>query len=199
MPAPRSASRYTAVAITLHWVMAAGIIGLAVMGLVMTHTTLSPMRLFQLYQLHKSIGITVLLAAFLRLAWRLAHRPPALPPGMPPREKMAAHGGHLLLYVMLFALPLSGWALVSASVLNIPTVLYGLVPWPHLSFLAHLHDKAPIESLFTQVHKYGAWALIGLVTVHAAAALRHHLVLKDDTLTRMLPRPSLRPRRIVRG
>jgi cytochrome b561 len=182
-----STRRYTSVAIILHWVMALGIAALAVMGLAMTHLTLGSMRLFQLYQLHKSIGITVFLAAFLRLAWRLSHRPPDLPEAMPVVEKTAAAGGHLLLYFLLFALPLTGWALVSASVFDIPTVLYGIVPWPDLPLFPALDDKAPIEAFLKLVHAYGAYALIALVAVHTAAALRHHFIIRDDVLRRMLP------------
>jgi cytochrome b561 len=178
---------YTRVAIILHWVMAVGIVVLAVMGLAMTHFKLEPMQLFQLYQLHKSIGITVLLAAFLRLAWRLSHRSPELPEAMPAMEKAAAAGGHLLLYAFMFALPLTGWALVSASVLNIPTVLYGILPWPDLPLLPALDDKAPAEALLKLVHAYGAYTLIALVAVHTAAALRHHFIICDDVLSRMLP------------
>jgi cytochrome b561 len=182
-----STRRYTRLAIILHWVMALGIVALAAMGLVMTHLTLEPMQLFQIYQLHKSIGITVLLAAFLRLAWRLFHRPPKLPEAMPAVEKTAAAGGHLLLYALMFALPFTGWALVSASVLNIPTVLYGILPWPDLPLLPALDDKVPAEAVLKLVHAYGAYALIALVAVHSAAALRHHFVIRDDVLSRILP------------
>ena len=194
MSPARPSQRYTSVAIILHWVMALGIIALASLGLAMTHLTLSPMRVFQLYQLHKSIGITILLAAFLRLAWRLMNHPPPLPMAMPTIERIAAVGGHLLLYVFLFALPLTGWALVSASVFDIPTVLYGVVPWPHLPFLSTLADKEPVEAFLKTVHAYGAWALIALVSAHAAAALRHHFILRDDVLLRMFPgrrKPSI--------
>ena len=182
-----SPRHYTLVAITLHWVMAIGIAILVVMGLAMTHLKLEPMRLFQLYQLHKSIGITVFLAAFLRLAWRLCHRPPDLPETMPVVEKVAAAGGHLLLYGFLFALPVTGWALVSASLFNIPTVLYGFVPWPDLPILPTLDDKAPVEALLKPAHAYGAFALMTLVSLHAAAAFRHHFIIGDDVLRRMLP------------
>jgi cytochrome b561 len=182
-----STRRYTRVAIILHWVMAVGIAALASMGLAMTHLKLEPMQLFQLYQLHKSIGITVLLAAFLRLAWRLSHRSPDLPEAMPAVEKAAAAGGHLLLYALMFALPLTGWALVSVSVLNIPTVLYGILPWPDLPLLPALDNKAPAEALLKLVHAYGAYALLALVAVHTAAGLRHHFIIRDDVLRRMLP------------
>lgn len=180
-------SRYTLVAIILHWVMALGILALAGIGMAMTHLKLDPLELFQLYQLHKSIGITILLAAILRLAWRLANRPPALPSSMTQFERKAAEGSHFLLYFFLFALPLTGWALVSASVLNIPTVLYGVVPWPHLPILSTLSNKKPVEDSLKLVHAYGAWALIALVAIHAGAALHHHFIAKDDVLRRMLP------------
>ena len=187
MSRDRHTDRYTAVAIVLHWAMALGIAALATMGLVMVHLKLDPMRQFQLYQLHKSIGITILLAAALRLGWRLAFRPPPLPGSMPPVERAAAAGSHLLLYLFLFALPFTGWALVSSSVFNIPTVLYGVVPWPDLPILSTLDNKAPIEAVLKYVHAYTAYALIGLVCVHAGAALRHHFIIKDDVLWRMLP------------
>lgn len=190
---PQSRDRYTAVAIILHWVMALGILALIVLGLVMTHVHLPFARKFALYQLHKSIGITVLLAAFMRLAWRFFQPPPALPAHMPSLEKTAAHAGHLALYVFLFALPLSGWALVSASVLNIPTHLYGVVPWPHLPVLATLANKASVEAVLKIGHRYAAWTLIVVVVGHAAAAFRHHFVKHDDVLLRMLPRFRRRP------
>jgi cytochrome b561 len=180
-------SRYTLVAIILHWVMALGILALAGIGLAMTHLKLDPLKLFQLYQLHKSIGLTILLAAILRLAWRLINRPPALPAAMTQFARKAAEGSHFLLYFLLIALPLTGWALVSASVLDIPTVLYGIVPWPHLPILSTLDNKKPVEDALKLVHAYGAWALIALVAAHAGAALHHHFIAKDNVLRRMLP------------
>ena len=168
--------RYTLVAIILHWVMALGIIALAIIGLVMTHVKLPPARLFQLFQLHKSIGITILLAAFLRIGWRL-----------PPSQKAAARWSHRLLYLALFALPLTGWAVASASPLDIPTVLYGMIPWPDLPVLPTLAHKKHVEDLLADVHAYGAWALIALIVAHAGAALHHHFIKRDDVLRRMLP------------
>jgi cytochrome b561 len=182
-----SGARYTSVAIFLHWIMAVGILALLVLGLTMTHVTLPLMRKFHLYQLHKSIGITILLAAFVRLAWRLTHRPPPLPAHMTTNERSAAEGGHAVLYILLFGLPLTGWALVSSSVLNVPTLLYGHIHWPHLPFLSGLSHKAPVEAALKQVHRYAAWFLIAVVLGHAVAALRHHFVQRDEVLRRMLP------------
>jgi cytochrome b561 len=180
-------SRYTLVAIILHWVMALGIILLAGIGIAMTRMQLDPMRLFQLYQLHKSIGITILLAAIFRLAWRVVNKPPALPRSMTRFAQKAAEGSHLLLYGFLILLPLSGWALVSASVLDIPTVLYGVLPWPHLPVLSTLANKKPVEDALKVVHGLGAFALIALIVGHAGAALHHHFIKKDDVLRRILP------------
>jgi cytochrome b561 len=180
-------TRYDAVAIGLHWLIALGILALIAIGLTMTHMDLGPMAKFRLYQLHKSIGITVLFAMVLRVLWRLIHRPPPLPDAMPPLERTAAEGAHAALYAFLFFLPLTGWALVSASPFNIPTVLYGVIPWPHLPVLSTLEDKAPVEHVLKLVHGYAAWLLIALVLVHAGAALRHHFILRDGILRRMLP------------
>lgn len=168
-----SIQRYDAVAVVLHWAMALGIFALIGVGLAMKHADLPKMRVFQLFQLHKSIGVVILLLAVLRLAWRLTHRAPPLPETMPALERKAAHAGHVLLYLFLFALPLSGWAYASSSPLNIPTVLFGLVSWPHIPFLADLPDKASIAAAFKLVHDYGAYAFIAVLAIHIGAALRH--------------------------
>ena len=190
-----SARRYSAVAILLHWASALGVLVLIGLGLTMTHAALAPLRQFQLYQWHKSVGVTVLALTVLRLLWRLTHRPPPHPVGMPARERRAAAAAHHLLYLLLVGLPLTGWAVVSLSPFNIPTVLYGLVPWPHLPLAAHVPDPAAAEGLLKQVHALGAWFLAALLAVHVAAALRHHFLLRDDVLRRMLPgrRPSTAP------
>lgn len=184
----RAARSYGLVAMALHWVMALGVLVLIAMGLIMVHANLGPARLFQLYQLHKSIGITVLLTAVLRLAWRLTHRPPDLPEEMPRMETAAAAGSHGLLYFLLFAQPISGWAVVSASALGIPTVLFGVIPWPHLPYLATVSSNSTVENTLEQVHAYGAYLLIAIIGIHVAAALWHHLIVRDDVLLRMLPR-----------
>ena len=185
--------RYTRVAILLHWLVAAGVVFMIALGLTMVHVPLPVSRRFELYQLHKSVGITVLALMLARVAWRATHPPPRLPAGTPAAERRLAHGAHLLLYALLIAMPLVGWAVVSASPYNIPTVLYGMLPWPHLPVLSSLPDKAPVEVVLSRIHAYGGWFLAGLIGLHAAAALRHHFARGDDVLWRMLPvlrRPS---------
>ncbi len=171
-PAPE---RYSRTAIVLHWLMALGIFAAIGVGLTMKQAHLPPLRLFQLFQLHKSLGVTLLLLAVLRLVWRLTHRPPALPEAMPALERKAAEAGHGLIYLLLFALPLSGWALVSASPLNIPTVLYGAIPWPHLPGFAELADRKAAETLLKTLHDAMAFAFIAVLAGHIGAALRHAL------------------------
>ncbi|MEE8631045.1 MULTISPECIES: cytochrome b [Methylobacterium] len=188
--------RYTLVAIVLHWLIALGILVLLGLGLAMTRGPLSPMDRFAFYQWHKSVGLTVLVLMGVRLAWRHFHKPPPLPAAMPKAERRAASAAHLALYGLLLAMPLVGWAMVSASPYNIPTVLYGVIPWPHLPVLPELPNKAAVEGVLKLVHSYGAWLLMALLLLHVGAALRHHLVLRDDTLWRMLPlvrRASAKP------
>jgi cytochrome b561 len=182
-----SARRYSAVAILLHWASALGVLVLIGLGLTMTHAALAPLRQFQLYQWHKSVGITVLALTALRVLWRLTHRPPPHPAGMSARERRAAAAAHHLLYLLLVGLPLTGWAVVSLSPFNIPTVLYGIVPWPHMPLAALVPDPGAAEAVLKRVHALGAWFLAALLAVHVAAALRHHLLLRDDVLRRMLP------------
>lgn len=184
--AGRARERYDAVAVVLHWTMALGIFALMVIGLAMKHAGLPKMRVIQLFQLHKSIGIVILLLAVARLAWRLVRPAPPLPDALSALERKAAHAGHFALYLLMLALPLSGWAVVSTSPLDIPTVLFGVMPWPHISFLADLPDKAPVNAVSEALHKYGAYALIAVVAGHIAAALRH--AFKGDVpLSRMSP------------
>lgn len=175
-------SRYSAVAIVLHWLIALAIAALVIMGIVMTglpDTELT--RKFALYQWHKSIGVTVLGLSLLRLAWRLTHRPPPLPDNLKPWERLAARATHVGFYVLIIAIPLLGWAMVSASPYNIPTLLYGAVPWPHLPV-----PKAGFEA-FKAVHVWLAFGTLALLALHVAAALKHHYILRDDVLARMLP------------
>lgn len=178
MPARNSALRYGYVAQTLHW---------AVVGLLIVQVTLGkiaeglPLGLDKLALLarHKSVGITILGLAVIRLAWRLYDRPPS-PPAMPRWQVVAARLNHWALYALLFAMPLSGWMMSSAS--NFPVSWFGLVQLPDL--------VAPDRSLKDQleeVHELLAKILIALALLHAAAALKHQFFDRDGLLFRMLP------------
>ena len=183
MAAP-SPNRYDAVAVILHWTVALGIFAMLAIGLTMKHADISKLHMFQLYQLHKSIGIVILGLVLVRIVWRLTHRAPPLPASMPPLEQEAAHAGHWTLYALMLALPLIGWGVVSAEPLNIPTVLFGVVPWPHIPFLETLPNKAAVDNVLKAAHAWGAYLLIVIVLGHVAAAVRH-AVKGDVPLKRM--------------
>jgi len=174
-----SSARYTATAIALHWLVALGILGAFSLGLYMQDLPISPAKL-KLYSYHKWAGVTLFLLILTRLAWRLAHPPPPLPTAMPAWQRRLAGGLHHLLYVLLFAIPLSGWLMSSAK--GFQTVWFGVLPLPDLVG----KDKALGDAL-ALVHQTLNFSMAGLVMVHVAAALKHHLLDRDDVLQRMLP------------
>ena len=168
---------YTPIAKGLHWLMAVMILGLLALGLYMHDLPLSPQKL-ELYAWHKWFGVSVFLLVWLRLAWRLTHRPPALPETLSPGMRLAAHAGHGLLYGLMIAIPLSGWLMSSAK--GFQTVWFGVLPIPDL-----LGRDRELGDLLQQVHKLLNLLLMLTLAGHVAAALWHHVVLKDDTLKRM--------------
>lgn len=174
-----SPTAYTRIAIALHWLVALGIFCAFPLGMYMHELPLSPTKL-QLYSYHKWIGISVLLLVGIRLAWRITHRPPPQLPGMPRWQEIAAHGAHHSLYLLMLAVPLSGWLMSSA--LGFSVVWFGVIPLPDLIG----KDKALGESL-KEIHEVLNFTMLGLILVHAAAAIKHHVLDGDATLTRMLP------------
>ena len=177
-------AQYTRTAKSLHWLMALIIIGLIPMGLYMHELPLSPEKL-QLYSWHKWAGVTVFVLLLVRVSWRLTHQPPPLPWHMSKIERLAAHAGHLALYLLMLAIPLSGWLMSSAK--GVQTVWFGVLPIPDL--LAK--DKALGESL-AEVHETLSWVLVAVLIAHVAAALKHHFIDKDDVLKRMAPAHGLK-------
>jgi cytochrome b561 len=171
--------RWGAVSQALHWIVVLLIATMAAIGLTMTDLPNNPDKV-RLYALHKSIGLTILALVALRLLWRAyAGRPAPLP--MPRWQHAAATFSHVGLYVLLFAIPLSGWAMNSAA--GFPLSWFGLVKVPALVSRDHaLHE------LLESTHEALFWTLIVLALVHAFAALYHHIFQRDTTLVRMLPR-----------
>jgi cytochrome b561 len=188
-----SLRRYNVVAMGLHWLIAALIS--ANIGLAWWFETLHGLAKIGPTQIHKSIGITVLVLSVLRLVWRFVNRPPPLPASMPGWERYAAHTVHALLYGIMIGMPLTGWAMSSASALIrvFPITWFGLFRWPTISALANLPPERmkSAHDLFFTLHNSGAWLAYGLVTLHVLAALRHQFLKSDDVLWRMLPgRPA---------
>lgn len=178
-------TRYTSVAIALHWLVALLVITLIAVGLTMDRLPLSPLK-FEIFQLHKSIGLTVLLLVVARLAWRLTHRPPVLPAGTKGWEKGLAHATHWSLYLLLLAMPLFGWIFSDAA--GYHPSLFGL-PVPVLS-----SQNPETANTFKQLHEFGGYTILTLLVLHVGAALKHHFLKKDDVLQRMLPRWITIPR-----
>ncbi|MFW5927126.1 MAG: cytochrome b [Wenzhouxiangella sp.] len=129
---------------------------------------------------HKTIGMAVLVLAASRLLWRLLNRPPPLPGHMQPWERLAAKAGHWLLYALIFAQPLSGWLYSSAAG-------YGEYWWGPIEIPSPVSSSEDLEALFAGTHEFLGVALLVVAGVHALAALRHHFLLRDDVLKRMLP------------
>ena len=174
-----SLQRYTGVAIALHWLIAAAILGTFLLGQYMTNLQLSPAKL-KLYSYHTWIGVTIFLLVLARIAWRLAHRPPPPPASMPAWQHSAASIAHFFLYALTLAIPVSGWLMSSAS--GFQVVYLGVIPIPDL--LAKSKDAA---QELKQLHETLNWLMVLVVAMHVAAALKHHLMDRDDVLRRMLP------------
>jgi len=174
---PRSGTRYTTMAILLHWFLAAAIVAGFVIGLQMSDEPVSPTRV-RWITYHKWIGITILALSMLRLLWRLGHRPPTLPDSMQAWQRNASRWAHRSLYLFFFIVPLAGWAYSSADGFHV--VYLGLIRLPDLA----PKDKA-LADLLIEVHATLAWTLAVLVGVHVAAALKHHFIDRDSLLRRM--------------
>lgn len=182
-------ARYSGVAITLHWLIALAVLINIAAGLYMSGLEDGSPVQYALLQLHQSVGLTVLVLSVVRVVWRLVHPVPPLPADMAPLLKWAAHGAHFLLYVLILALPLTGWIMVSSSLHPPPASYFGLFDWPHIWFLADLSHaaKGTVAEIFEETHETLAWIMIVLVPLHVAAALYHHFVRRDPVLVRMLP------------
>lgn len=179
-------SRYSTVAIALHWLIGLIIIGNLAGGLLL-ETFLDSAdpamkRIgFIAIGLHKSFGITVLALTLVRIGWRLGNPPPPLPGHMTPAERGLSKLSHLGFYALMLALPLSGWAFSSTAKIQYPILWFGLFEVPKLPL------PKSIYGLARESHELMGWLAIALVTLHVAAALKHHWFDRDDVLARMLP------------
>ena len=163
-----------------HWLIVILILVQASVGLVMVELPKRP-NVIPIFNFHKSLGLTILLLAILRLGWRAFDRRPPMPPTMPHWQALGARLGHALLYVLLFAVPLSGWLFDSASSLR-PLFWWGMVRMPSLT-----HADKDFAQIALGLHEWLFWTLVLVAAGHAALALVHHFINRDDVLRRMLP------------
>ena len=175
--------RYTRVAIWLHWIIALLIIGQIIGGKVMMAMTNSPTK-FEIFQLHKSFGIIILLLSIFRLLWRLTHKAPDLPASMKSIERLATKLTHFGFYAFMIGAPLTGWIMTSVSTPKIGTKIFKTIPWPDFPFLAR---SEAAETFFKDTHNILAIIMTLLILLHIGAALKHHFKDRDNVLSRMLP------------
>ena len=181
--------RYNSVAIILHWVMALAFIGMLCSGFAMEFIEMAQMAKFQLMQLHKSTGVVLLIAVLFRFSWRLATKVPSLPAAFPKWERMAAKAGHWLLYICMFAMPISGWVMVSSSSYGLPTMVYNLFQWPHIhevfSIFGDLQGNKEVRDASGAAHMIIAYVFVVLLLGHIGAVVKHFVIDRENLLTRM--------------
>lgn len=174
-----SERRWGAVSQLLHWGILVLLVWLSWRGLSMVEMRPTPAKI-QAYALHKSMGLTLLALVVLRLVWRMIAGAPKVVAGTPTWQARVASATHLALYVLMFAIPISGWVFNSAS--GFPLQWFKAVNLPAIA-----GRSEDLAALSRDVHEYGFWLLLVLVLAHAGAALYHHVFQRDDTLRRMLP------------
>jgi cytochrome b561 len=159
----------------LHWIMAAAILAMLFIGIGMVSSVLV---YHTLLSIHRPLGILILVLAAIRLVNRLFNPPPPLPDGMPGWQRTAAEGSHVLLYVLMFAVPLVGWAMLSAA--SYPIVLYGSLQLPTIA-----PHNATLYAVLRETHTVLALLLFATFLAHLAAALTHALIFRDDVFPSM--------------
>ena len=190
MPNRTMPARYGGLAQLFHWVIAALIVTQFVLARLAGDLPLGARKLGLLAR-HKSVGMTILMLAILRLLWRLKTARPELPPDMSRLERIAAHGTHIAFYVLLFAMPLTGWMMSSAKSYSVSW--FGLFTWPNLIG----KNEAAFEFLRT-MHDTLSDVLFAVAVLHILAALKHHFWNRDDVLKRMLPFTKTDPAKSTR-
>ncbi len=174
-----TAERYGTLSMLLHWGMALIMIGLLALGLTMTELPDGDPK-WQWYGLHKSFGMLIPLLAVVRVWWLTSHPRPELPDNLQPWEKIAAHATHGLLYLSMFLLPLSGYVDSSAGGYHLS--FFGLFDVPKF-----IPKSETLEQIAVAVHETLAYGLMAVLALHLGAVAKHHLILKDGVLRRMLP------------
>lgn len=174
-----TAQNYGALAILLHWLVALVVIAMFTLGVWMTGLTYYDDWYKRGPEIHKSIGILLFIIMLVRIIWRSVNITPEDEPGIAPLQRQVAHGVHLLLYALLFALMISGYLISTAD--GKPIDVFGLFAVP-----ATISDIPKQEDIAGKVHWYIALVLISLASLHAVAALKHHFIDRDRTLKKML-------------
>jgi cytochrome b561 len=182
-----STARYGTVAMTLHWLIAIAIVMMLIGGKYMHGLPNSDPNKFLFYQIHKSMGLTILALSVARIVWRLTNVVPPLPAAMPAWQRWGSHLSHFGFYVLIIAIPLTGWGVASTSSSGVPTVWFGLFEVPNLPGLSGGEEAEEAHELFEEMHELLGNLMILLLLVHVGAALKHHFWDRDTVFRRMLP------------
>jgi cytochrome b561 len=183
MPDSDRPERYTTTAIALHWIIAVAVLGQVAFGWWMQEIPKDPVGpRVNAFNLHKSIGLTILALMALRLIWRATRRPPSLP-AMPAWQARAARINHWVLYACLFLQPLSGY--VGSAVSGYPVRYFGML------LPAWAAKSIPLKDFLSVLHLVNSGILVAAIAVHIAAALKHQFVERNGLLWRMWPRGPL--------
>jgi cytochrome b561 len=190
----QTGDRYTRTAIILHWVIAALVIANVILA--WTFKTVPDDIAQPFTNAHKTIGITVLGVALMRLLWRIGHRPPPLSPAIPRWQVTAARTGHAALYFMILAMPLSGWIYDSAWewASSFPIDVFGLFDMPRIAWVVDLppETKKALDTIAGRVHVALSYVLYALLAAHLIGAAKHQWFDRVPTLQRMTFRSAER-------
>ncbi|TBW56883.1 cytochrome b [Marinobacter halodurans] len=189
-PLMNSRQQFGWVTILIHWLVAVAVFGLFGLGLYMVELTYYDAWYNEAPHIHESIGILVLLAMFFRVAWRLVSPPPVSLPSHRPWEKAGAHVAHFGMYLLLFAVLVSGYLIPTADGSGVDVFNWFTVP-------SVTGQQKGLESVAGDIHYWVAWGLVILAVIHAIGAIKHHVIDRDETLRRMMglkARPVIRPR-----
>ncbi len=183
-------ARYTTAAIVLHWIVAVLMITNLLLGLSADKIPDDWVR--PVIDVHKSIGITVVLFILMRIFWRIGHKPPPFSAGMALWERTAAHIAHWGLYGFMLWMPITGWLHDSAwkAADEVPLKIFGLFSFPRAGFIMRQppETKEYLHDLFGQMHGIAGWVLFWLVILHIAGALKHQFIDKEPEFRRMWPK-----------
>lgn len=174
-------TRYSSGAIAFHWLIAVLIVA-NILGAILTEDMEGPVRGIAM-GLHKATGITVLVLSLARLVWRLVHRPPPLPDSVRPLDAAVARVVHWLFYLLMVALPISGWAMISAASPRRPFQWYSLFDLPYLP----VEGNKAVNIVAHDAHELLFYVFLALLVLHVAGALRHHFGEGRTFLFRMMP------------
>lgn len=177
-----SAKKYNQIAVFLHWLMAISFFLMLASGFYMKNFVTDLSFKYKLYQWHKSLGLLLLCLAIYRIFWRLKHQPPSLPNQFNQFTQKLARLGHISFYFWMLMLPLTGWIIVSSSYLDLPTYIFGLFEWPHITFIA---DNEKINEFAILFHFVLALSFLFMIVIHIFAFLKHLIIDKVNLLKRI--------------